>query len=289
VEEINKFSKLYNLLQYTKNLIMARVHSIIKISGKVDDKVHVNSKHGDLLRNAPKKGTKKNEAALVQQYNRTGMLNNLAADLNRIIGAYSGMLKPSGFYQALQKRFRKEPLNNRFLLLKRLEGMEVNATYPLNKLGRADANVEAVKKEIIVRLNVNLCPSKYCGHHKVNCYSYEVSLLCWNKRDGLATHARQYSEWIYLKDGLPEFEFLFDRPTGTVHWLLCLKQQLGCNEEAIETVRAEGMQIVAAGSFDKKDMEILTKRKEEEKAQAEKERGKNDKEQIKRVKAKKVK
>src|SRR5688500_15576710 len=242
---------------------MARVHSIIQISGKVDDHVHVNSKHGHLVRKAPKKSArKKEETALVQQYNRTGMLNNLAADLNRIIGAYSGTLKPSGFYQALQKRFRQEPLNNRFLLLKRLEGMEVNATYPLSKLGRADANVEAMKKEIIVKLNVTLRPSKYCGHYRANCYSYEVSLLCWNKSDRLATHARQYSEWIFLKDGLPEFEFLFARPVGTVHWLLCLKQQLGHNEKAIESFRGEGMQIVAAGSFNKEDMAILTKRKE---------------------------
>jgi hypothetical protein len=74
-----------------------------------------------------------------------------------------------------------------------------------------------------------------------------------------------------------------------VHWLLCLKQQLGRNEAAIESFRGEGMQLIAAGSFDKKDMAILAKRKEEEKAQAEKERGKKDREQIKRVKAKKVK
>jgi hypothetical protein len=113
--------------------------------------------------------------------------------------------------------------------------------------------------------------------------------LCWNKSDDLATHARQYSEWIYLKDGLPQFEFLFARPAGTVHWLLCLKQQLGRNEEEIGSFRAQGMQIVAAGSFDKKDIAILTKRKEEEKAQAEKERARNDKEQITRVKAKKLK
>ena len=61
------------------------------------------------------------------------------------------------------------------------------------------------------------------------------------------------------------------------------------NEEGIESFHAEGMEIVAAGSFNKKDMAILTKRKEEEKAQASNERGTNDREQIKRVKAKKVK
>jgi hypothetical protein len=172
---------------------------------------------------------------------------------------YSGTLKPSGFYQALQKRFRQEPLNNRFLLLKRLEGMEVNATYPFNKLGRVAATVDAVKKGIIVRLDVSLHPSRYCGHYKVNCYAYEVSLLCWAKSDVPATPARQYSEWIYLKDGLPEFEFLFDRPAGTVHWLLCLKQQLGRNEAAIESFRGEGMQLIAAGSFDKKTWLYLPK------------------------------
>jgi len=268
---------------------MARVNSAIKISGKLDDRVHVNSKHGHLVRKAPKKSAKREEPALVQQYNRTGMLNDLAAELNRIIRAYSGTLKPSGFYQAVQKRFRKEPLNNRFLLLKQLEGMEVNATYPLNKLGQTGVTVGAAEKKIIVRLDVSLRPSEYCGPFKVNCYTYEVSLLCWNKSARPATHARQYSEWMYLKDGLPEFEFLFARPAGTVHWLLCVKQQLGRNEQAIESFRAEGMQIVTAGSFDKKDMAILIGRKEQEMAQAAKELAKNGKEQIIRVKAKTVK
>jgi hypothetical protein len=269
---------------------MARVHSsAIIISGKVDDKVHVNSKHGHLVRKAPKKSAKREEPALAQQFNRTGMLNDLAAELNRIIRAYSGTLKPSGFYQALQKRFRKEPLNNRFLLLKQLEGMEVHPTYTLHKLGQTVATVDAVEKKIIVRLQVNLRPSKYCGPYKVNCYTYEVSLLCWNKSARPAIHARQYSEWIYLTDGLPEFEFLFTRPAGTVHWLLCVKQQVGSNEQAIESFRGEGMQIVAAGSFNKKDMAILTERKEQAMAQAAKERAKNDREQIIRVKAKTAK
>jgi hypothetical protein len=263
---------------------MARVNSIINISGKVDDNVHVNSKYGQLLRKAPKNA--KNTSALERQYNRTGLLNSLAGELNRIIGAYSGTLKPSDFYQALQKRFRKEPLNNRFLLLKQLEGMEVNTTYTLNKLGDTRVTVKDTSKKIMVQLHILFHPSKYVGTYEANCYAYEVSLLCWNQSPRPPIHARQFGEWIYLTDGLPEFEFQFSRPAGTVHWLVCVKQQVGVNEEPIPSFCGEGMQIISVGTFDKKDLALLTKRKEEEMAQAAKAAAKKDQEQIIRVKAK---
>jgi hypothetical protein len=64
VEQINNFCTFNNLLQYTKKLIMARVNSAIKISGKVDDKVHVNSKHGHLVRKASKKVPKEKNLLL---------------------------------------------------------------------------------------------------------------------------------------------------------------------------------------------------------------------------------
>lgn len=264
---------------------MARVRSIINFSGKLGDEVHVESKHGNLVRKAPKKGTKKDESAFEQQSNRTGFLNNLAGELNRIISAYSGRLKPSDFYQALQKRFRKEPLNNRFLLLRQLQGMEVHPGYPFKKLGEANVTVEAMTKKIMVRLQVLLHAPKYVGRYTVNCYAYEVCLLCWRKSEEPVIHARQFGEWIYLKDSLPEFEFEFPRPADTVHWLVCVKQQAGVNEEPVPSFRAEGMQIVTAGTFDKKDMALLTKRKEEEGTQAKK-AAKNNQEQIIRIKAK---
>ena len=88
---------------------MARVRSTIKISGKVGDEVHVRSKHGQILRKAPKKGTKKDESAFKQQHERTSFLNNLASELNRIIRGYSDTLKPTDFYQAVQKQDRSCP------------------------------------------------------------------------------------------------------------------------------------------------------------------------------------
>lgn len=264
---------------------MAKQDDVIKINGKFDDEVFVKNKYGRHVRKAPKKGTKKEESALKQQYIRTGFLNALAGELNKVIGAYAGPLKPTGFYQALQQRFRKEPVNNRFLLLKQLEGMEVNAKYTLNKLGEAKVTVEATAKTITVKLRVLFHPSKYIGRYKANCYTYEVSLMCWKKGAGPSYHARQFSEWIYLKDGLPDFDFQFTRPAGTVNWLVCLKQQAGINEEPIPSFHAEGMKIVSIGTFDKKELVLLAKKEEEESAGAKKAAAKKVQEQIVRVKA----
>jgi len=214
-------------------------------------------------------------------------LNNLASEVNTIVRGYSGTLPPTDFYQALLKRFRKEPLNNRFLLLRCLESMDVHPDYPLHKLGDVKVTVEASGKKIIVGLRVLLRPPALLERFKVDCYAYEVSLLCWNKSDGPVVHERQFGEWIYLTDGLPEFEFSFTRPADTVHWLVCVKQQAGYDEDPILSKRGEGMKIIAAGTFDKEDMALLAKRKEEEKVKAAKASAKNDKEQVVRVKAKK--
>ena len=264
---------------------MAKQDSVIKINGKFDDEVFVKTKYGRHVRKAPKKGTKKDESALKQQYNRTGFLNTLAGELNKVIGAYAGPLKPNGFYQALQQRFRKEPVNNRFLLLKQLEGMEVNSKYTLNKLGEATVTVQATEKLITVNLHVLFHPSKYIGRYRANCYTYEVSLLCWEKGAGPSSHARQFSQWIYLKDGLPDFDFQFARPAGTVNWLVCLKQQAGTNEEPIPSFCAEGMKIVSAWTSDKKDLALLSEREEEERIKAIKAAAKKKQELIVRVKA----
>lgn len=265
---------------------MAKPNSVIKLRGKLGDQVHIDGKYGPSVRQAPKDGNKKDEAALEEQYSRTAYLNNLASELNRIIRAYSGSLKPTGFYQLLQKRFRKEPLNNRFMLLKQLEGMEVNSNYPLHKLGDARVTVTTIRKKITVKLEVLYHPAAYIGTYKANCYSYEVSLVCWANGDGAASHARQFGEWISLGDGLPDFEFEFNRPADAVHWLVCLKQQAGYNEEPIPSFCAEGMQIISTGTFNKKDMELFTKRKKEETAQAEKAAATKKQEQVTRVKAK---
>jgi hypothetical protein len=265
---------------------MAKSKSILPLSGKLGDQVHVASKYGSIVRNAPEGGGKNNSSAFNEQAERTGYLNKLAGGLNTIMDKYVQTFKQKDFYNVVQKRFRKEPYNNRYLLLKQLERMEVNEGYPLTKLGSAKVNVDSSPTKITVGVNVDFRPPASVKRHKVNCYSYEVLLLCWVKDIETALPFPQYGDWIFLKDALPEFEFEFKPPVDTEDWLVCLKQKVGFDEKAIDLFVGEGMQIVLAGSFDKKSLELLDKRKKEKEIEAEKSERVNDKTDVVRVKAK---
>lgn len=102
---------------------MAKQKSILPISGKLGETVFVDGKQGSSVRAAPEAGSKKDEPALKEQYSRTRYLNRLAGGINSVVDKYAGNLKVSNFYNLLNKHFRKEPLDNRFLLLKQVEGM----------------------------------------------------------------------------------------------------------------------------------------------------------------------
>jgi hypothetical protein len=267
---------------------MAKIKSgIQRFSGKLGDEVYVDShRYSPHVRKPVKPGSKKNEPALKAQYKRTAFLNKLASELNRVIRNYSGNFKSARFYEELQKRFRREPQNKRCLLLLTLKGMEINPKYPMSKLGDRIVTVTGLKKEISVTLKTKLHPRE--GRHKANCYYYEVLLLCWNKTENPVVNSRQISDWIDIKKGRPEFEFIFPRAAGTTHWLVCLRQRLGVNEKLIGAFAAEGMQIVTVGSFDKKEQALMDLRDHEPDEWYLKKNRKKTEENLARVKAKKI-
>lgn len=224
------------------------------------------------------------KSVLQQNYQRTAFLNALASELNAVIGLYSKELKRSGFYHELLRRFRREPLNDRLLLLWQLRGMDINARYKLNKLGSHAFTVTEQKQQVLVNLQVLLHPKR--GVHRADCHCYEIIVLTWTKNNQPATHNRQYSEWIDIKGEYPEFDFLFPKPAGTTHWLLCIKQQLGKEEQPVRAFVATGMQIAAIGSFDKKEQALLDEKLAPKKT-AQGDGGKKVKDVV-RVKAKRV-
>ncbi|MBO9658978.1 MAG: hypothetical protein J7527_09145 [Chitinophagaceae bacterium] len=244
---------------------MAKQKSIMPVSGKLDDLIFSTGKYGANVQRAPEAGLKKDQPALKKNYTRTEFLNNLAGGIKDVVKAHGGKLKPSNFYHVVSSRFRKEPVNNRFVLIKLLEGMEVHPKYPLSKLSEAKLTVIPKKKMITVRLEVNDHPDTSVGTYKVNCYSYEVSLMCWVDDADRPLSFKKESQWIFLKDDLLDFEFNFDRVEGTVEWLVCLKIKLGVDKKPISALIAEGMQIISAGSFNKKDIALWAKREKERK------------------------
>jgi hypothetical protein len=233
--------------------------SIVEISGKLNDLVHVDSRtNGRYVRKVVAKGSKRKEPALHAQYSRTKFLNDVASDVNTIIKDNSGNLKPSSFYTSLQSRFRKEPLNNRFLLLRQLVGMEINSVYKLEKLIRYNLSVQSLKDKIMVNLQVTANPGP--GKHKADCCCYEVLMVSWTKKKKAATCVAQLSDWMYMKDGRPEFDFEFPRENGLMHWMACVRVILGVKGTELGMMVGQGMVVAAVGSEVKADWEVVNQR-----------------------------
>lgn len=236
--------------------------NILGISGKLGKHIFVNSRtNGTYMRAASRAQSKKRIDALKQNYSRTALLNRLASDINRIAGSQTGGIKHSNFYFELHKRFRKQTGNNRYVLLSTLKGMDLHPRYTINKLcGSQDVAINSQKHKIRVTLKVQAHP--YNSSH-ADCYSYDLLLVTWEKGNSAAKFQRQFSDWIYLKDGRPEFDFVFSRG-NTIHWLLCLRQLMGVNEKEI-SLKLQGMQIIDIGTFNKKDEALLKKARNNQK------------------------
>lgn len=232
---------------------------IITVEGKIGD--HIISRKGrykSYIRKVVEPGTKRNEPALKQQHSRTGFLNSFASDINTIIKENSDGLKSSQFYEKLQSRFRKEPENNRLLLLQTLKGMEINPSYPFEKHGMPNIYCTTDKARLRVHIGVKRHPVSLNKH--LTDYYYEVLAATWVKKEGPGDCERQYSEWVQIKSPVPEFDFFFDKAAGAIHWMVCVRIRLGRDEVAEESFKADGMQVVDSGSFDKREQEWLLAR-----------------------------
>lgn len=143
-------------------------------------------------------------------------------------------------------------------------------------------------KKITVELEVSYHPPRNVAKYKVNCYEYEVLLICWESEGEQAVPFPKRSQWMSLTEGLSDIDFVFDRPDDTAEWLVCLKQRVGFNRELIPSFSGEGMRIISAGTFNENDIGLFEKRKEEkiETAKAERSAAKRAEEQVERVKAK---
>ena len=263
------------------------VSSTHKISGKVGDVVHVQTRDGSYVRTAPKKGSKKNEPALKRGYRRTGLLNSIAGAINDVLKAYDKSFKPARFYDRAQSLLRKEPGNHRLLLLSELKGMEIHTTYKLNRLNPApQVSAKAGKNKIIVKLTVDHHP--HFSKSKGNCYCFDVLLLTWNKNNKLHVHKIQKTNWIYPEIGLPIYEFVFSKPVNTMDYLVIISEFLGKDDRVIEDFLSQGMIIAAVGTFDTARQKLLDKKRKDKEKERLKENSKREEVVEERVEPKMV-
>lgn len=242
---------------------MARQRSIITLSGKIGNQVFVDStsykKH---VRMPVRSGSRKDQPELKKQYSRTGFLNNLASQINVIMANQTDHFKGRSFYAEMQKLFRKETYDNRFLLLHQLEKLEINSLYRRTRFGTAALKYNISDDEFTITLKPENHPA---GSMSLNCYYLELLLLQWDATDKAPSCVKQLSEWITMDDRLPEFDFIFDRNKDTFHWMLCLGQRLGFNKDANRNLECYGMEIIKTGTFNEEDLSILREREEQKK------------------------
>jgi hypothetical protein len=246
----------------TKNKCNMEHESLIKMKGELDGRIYKIRKGKNYSSKKPAPGIKKDEPGLKGQYSRTGFLNELASELNEIIKAYKNFIRPKEFYHNLLSRFRKEPENNRLLLLNRLKGMDINPRHPFLKISSVPGiSVKVVADHIIVELEVN-------SHSRprkpgANCYFFEVLILLWDDSGAPCELHSQKTSWIYPENGYPVYDIKFPHPDGTSDWMVCIRGSLGMNGYEYDELGSQGMLVCEMGSFNKKSQKLLKERRKD--------------------------
>ncbi|WP_332732652.1 hypothetical protein [Flavihumibacter sp.] len=197
-----------------------------------------------------------------KQTSRTVLINNLAADLNRILEGHGEHYKVSNFYQRTQAKMRKEPLNNPFLLYRRLRGMDIHPRYPLTALGDTQITARILKKK---RLEVNVMANAFANmamRHDTNCYSYKLVLICWQYNVKKPVHFSQESEWLHYTAKDMVIDFFFDLPKDTRFFMLCLAHCQGKDNIHDPLMRCNAMRIMQVDTLDEEDAALAKERDE---------------------------
>jgi hypothetical protein len=236
-----------------------QVKGAVQVQGKLGDNVFYETKYGRLVRKASKSGNRKEEPGLKEQYQRNKVLNPLASTINEMIREHCPQLKTGSFYSDVLSHFRKEPLNNRYLLLRQLAGMEVNKLMPYPT--RIEQSVKVLQSPKKISLTVRIDKHPEYPKKEYNCYYVVAVLMSWYKKAHPDMDV-QMSEWTAVKGKLPEFEFTFPVYAGMEHWLMGLQVVAGLNQYAIGAQWAEGMKFIEAGTLNAADKKLLAEREQ---------------------------
>lgn len=237
----------------------------MSITGKLGEEVYVKTRHGHHVRKASSKPlSEKRIATLARHNSRTKFLNTLASQINQIVKHYFLFYRYNKFYQDVQTKFRKEPLDNRFLLLRQLIELDLNPLHPYERRQKpGKVEVTCLEDKFIVSI-----PAKAPSHmiDDLNSYFFEVVFIAWSKEDRFPDHSIQFGKWMPFDGSYALFEFEFPKPDDTIHWLLLVSHQRGRNNEVINPKLDRSVVIKGAGSLDPNDGILLTERFEKLKA-----------------------
>jgi hypothetical protein len=240
---------------------MAKVDTPFPMRGKVGKWVYTNGvKQGPRIKQAPRPSAKPKTAEYRYQSHRTANLNKLAAEINRLIGQYHELFKAKTLYPEMLKRFRNEISDNRFLLLEQLKGMDIHPEYKYDRMGNCNTTIDIKKNKLLFTLKTTTHP-RLDAPEGMDLYSYSILLLTWTAKPINASHQEVYTRWMETWGPHRSFNFEFDLPKGTLHWMLCLHQEVGIGKDDHQLAGYQGMMVHEVGSLVPADLEIIAQRK----------------------------
>ncbi len=144
-------------------------------------------------------------------------------------------------------RMRKAKSDDTVVLLKALEGLELNSKYPLERFVHSPSlEVENSKKKITVHFH-NSMPPRIKSTDTL--YRYELYLLLLAKESQNDVVMMAGSAWMNVGDSSGEMVFTYDLPFTVKHYVLCLHFMSGQDGKATGTLASRGMKIVGVGKM----------------------------------------
>ena len=105
------------------------VPSPVNPRGTLGDKVYVDSSTYPYHWRKRPLTAKASLRALKQENKRAGFINKVAGDLNAVMKLHMAGFKGRDFYHRLLKKFRRESIDNRYLLLRQAEKRQRNRSH----------------------------------------------------------------------------------------------------------------------------------------------------------------
>ena len=176
---------------------------------------------------------------------KTVVVNSTARRVHHSLKMFSGDFKEAMLWQAMLSRMRKAASDDQMVLVAALNGMELNAKYPLLRfLPISSVKVEKDKKKITVRFGSNLPP--YIKSNDTQ-YCLEVHLLLLGKKEKQDSLASARTEWIRKETSAGELMFSLDLPDKVTCYVVCLHFMTGSNGKETGTLASRGMRIAGVG------------------------------------------
>ncbi|HMJ47009.1 MAG TPA: hypothetical protein VK498_06740 [Ferruginibacter sp.] len=230
------------------------VSAVTKYSGKLGDVVHVQTANGEFVRKAPSRNSGRDNPEFKEQAKITAFLNQIASEINTAAIRAGEHYKNKQFYRTIQKKIRNNFIENRFVLLHRLKGIQI-AKQPLDVVCSYELITQTNPPYFDIELRLNRPPHFY--KYEPDCFFFGVTLVTWSKLTDPVKIEQKRTEWRSTDAALPVFDFRFTREPETINWMIIVRLTLGVNNEDLRYWDTTMAQIADVGTFDENELKLL--------------------------------